>query len=581
MRNWWAVASLLILACCQSPADSVEARVDRNQLPAEPLQVDAQGRVGGTLRCALLGSPSTFNFALVQELRSVIVTGLTTGTLLEYHRLEKTVVPGVVKDWEISPDAHSIVLHLREGVRFSDGEPLTADDILFTFEKIYEPGSTNPLRDSLIVAGQPLRTRRLDDLTVEIRFAGPYAGIEYILTTVPVFPRHRLQEPGKKLEDYWGLDTPPSEMAGLGPFVVQEHRPGQETVFRYNPHYWRVDRKGVRLPYLDRIVIQYIEDRNAQLLRLQAGDLDLLLDSLRPEDYVQLRQASNVRAINAGPGSRLTFCWFNLSSGVNPETGRPYSAREKQSWFSNLSFRRAVDAAVSRHTIAENVFLGQAQPAFSLVPASIPNWYVPEIETTHDPQRARELLREAGFSWRTRGSREILVDPQGREVQFTLLTISESLWGKIAAIIQQDLEGLGMQIQIKQEELRAAISRIINSRDYDMALLSLDFPSEPVDHVSVLMSDSSMHFWNPKQSEPVTDWEREIDRLMMEQSATLDLEERVRLYTSVQRILAQNVPFIPLINRDILMAGSTRIQNLSPSDISPHAVWNIWEVWLQ
>ncbi len=573
---------LLFLALgCQTAAPLREARVDQNPIPAGALRVDTQGQPGGTLRGALLGSPSTFNFVMMQDLRSVMIIGLTTATLLEYDRLNKTVVAGMASRWEVAPDARSIVLHLREEVRFSDGVQFSADDVVFTFEKIYEKDSINPLKGSLRVGGEPLEVRRLGDYTVEVRSASPYAALEYILTTVPVLPRHLLNEPGKKLEDYWGLDTPPDEMAGLGPFVLQEHHPGRETVFRYNPHYWRVDRQGKRLPYLDKVVVQYIEDRNAQLLRIQSGELDLLWDSLRPEDFVQLQKAKNVRAINAGPASRLTFCWFNLNSGLNPETGKPYLSPEKLSWFSDLNFRRAVDAGVSRRTIAENGFLGQAQPAYSLVPASIPTWYAGDINSPYDPQKSRELLRSAGFSWKKVESREILIDSQGREVRFSLLTISESLWGKIAAIIQQDLEQLGMQVQVKQEELRAAISRIINSRDYDMALLSLDFPADPVDHVSVLLSESATHFWNPQQAKPATEWEAEIDRLMLQQITTLDLAERQRLYGSVQRILAENVPFIPLINRDVLIAASDRIHNLRPSSISPYAIWNVWELWVE
>lgn len=578
--KWTAWGLLGLLLSCGSSSPPTEVRIDDHPIPKGAVRVDTSGRVGGTLRTAMLGSPSTFNFVMVQDLRSITIARLMTSTLLEYDRLHKTVAPGIAGSWEISPDGRSIRLSLREGLRFSDGVPLSADDVVFTFEKIYEADSVNPLKDSLRAGGRPLTVRRLGEYGVEVISAVPYAALDYILTTVPVLPRHKFNDPERKVEDYWGLDVNPEEMAGLGPFVLQEHHPGRALVFRYNPHYWRVDRDGVRLPYLDQVVVQFIEDRNAQLLRLQSGELDLLLDSLRPEDYVQLKEARRVVAINAGPGSRLTFCWFNLSTGINSETGKPFISPRKQRWFSNISFRRAVEAAISREAIVENGFLGQAQPAYSLVPASIPTWYAAEITSTHDPKRARKLLGGAGFSWRTVDSREILVDSEGREVAFSLLTISESLWGKIAAIIQQDLARVGMQVQVKQEELRAAISRIVNSRDYDMALLSLDFPEDPVDHVSVLLSDSSMHFWNPNQTAPATDWEEEIDRLMREQASTLDLSERQQLYTRVQRILAREVPFIPLINRDILIAGRDRVQNLRPSSVSPYAVWNVWELWL-
>ncbi len=579
--GWLVIGLVAAAVACGTPVEVPTERVDAHPLPSGALRVDTEGRPGGTLRSALQGSPSTFNFTLVQDLRSLLLTKLFTATLMEYDGLAKTVVPGVVSRWEIAEDARSIVLHLRRGLHFSDGEPLTAADVVFSFEKIYEEGSVNGLKNNLLVDGKPLEVEQLDEHSVVVRYAAPFAAMDYLLTTVPVLPRHRFQDPGRKIEDYWGLDTPPQEMAGLGPFVLAEHAPGLRSTFRHNPHYWKVDADGVRLPYLDRLEVHYVEDRNAQLLRLQSGELDLLLDSLRPEDFVRLREADNVQAINAGPGSRLTLCWFNLSRGINPDTGKPYLDPVKLKWFSMLPFRQAVDAAVSRQTIAENVFLGQAQPAFSLVPVSIPAWHAPEIRSEYDPERARRLLREAGFSWRRKGSGEVLIDAQGVPVEFSLLTPSESLWGSIAAILQHDLEELGMQVRIRQEEFRSVVSAIGNSRDYEMALLSLDFPSEPVDHGSVLLSDGATHFWHPNQSRPATEWEAEIDRLMRLQTSTLDLEQRRRLYNSVLHLLADNVPFIPLINRDLLIAGSSRVRNLRPSNISPYALWNVWELWVE
>ena len=236
------LALILTLACalltfvgCGAVEEAQMPRRDGFSLPGDPLVVDTRGRFGGTLHYALPGEPTTFNFLAARESRSKLVTNLTTATLLDFDPVQQKVIAGICSGWTVSEDGRKVTLNLREGVRFSDGVPVTAADVLFTFVKIYEEGSRNVVRDSLLVSGRPLQVTSTDDFTVDLEFAETSAAAEYILTTVPVLPRHRFQEPGKKIEEYWNLETPPEEMAGLGPFVLQVRRPKAR-------HLQRVDR---------------------------------------------------------------------------------------------------------------------------------------------------------------------------------------------------------------------------------------------------------------------------------------------------------------------------------------------------
>lgn len=569
-------------AACSSGDPADRLREDRFPIPEDAQRVEVTGRYGGVLRYPLVGEPSTFNYLAARELRGRRLGYLTTGTLLEFDAGHQQVVSGLAKEWSVSPDGRSVRLQLREGIRFSDGEPMDASDVVFTFEKIYEEGSRNVLRDSLMFEGEPLQVAREGDFLVTVTFPRPYAAAEYILSTVPVFPAHRFVEAGKKVEEYWGLGTPPEEMAGLGPFVLEEHQPGQRSRFRYNPHYWKVDQQGRRLPYLDGFVAEYIEDRDSQLLRFQSSQLDLL-DEMRPEDFELLQEAGQgIEVQNVGPSSNLSFYWFNLNLQPNPETGKPYLAAEKRDWFSRREFRQGVSAAISRQAIVRNVYFGQATPAFSIVPPSIEGWYSQDLPRHDgDLDRARSLLRSAGFQWQREGAREILVDSRGRRVAFELLTRSEDVMGKMAAMIQQDLGQLGMEVAIRQEEFRAAISRIMGSRDYDSALMNLDFPIEPADYLNVLLSNRSMHIWSPLQGRPASPWEARIDELMMEQIRTLDLERRREMFRQVQQILAEQQPLIPLVNRDVLVAHRSSLRGLDPANVFPYALWNVWELWFE
>ena len=553
------------------------APANRPHRPPLPIPRDAQvletdGRVGGRLNYSLSGEPSSFNFATAQDTRTRLVTYLITGTLLEFDFEQQTVRPGVARKWSLSPDSRTIRVELREGLRFSDGRPVTAEDVIFTLDRLFQEGSQNTLGALLRIDEEALQYRRVDDSVVEITFPQKFAAAEYALTNIPVFPAHLMGDQDRKLENYWTLDVDPSSMAGLGPFMIAEHHPAQKTILHNNPHYWKVDKLGRRLPYLDEIVIHYIPLRDTQILRLEAGELDLLDTQVRPSDLTRL-EGKGFQLLDAGPSLQLKFLWFNQNPGA------PNLSPFKRQWFTSVDFRRAVSLAINRRAIVETVFQGRAEKAWSLVPSSIDTWHAPSVRKyLHDPVQARRLLMEAGFSWIEEGGRTRLVDVGRRPVQFEIFCRSDQQWGRIAAVIQQDLELLGMEVTLRQEEFRALRSRVMRSHDYEAAIMGIDFPYEPVEHQNVLLSSSPMHFWNPAQESAATAWEAEVDRLLLKQITTLELEERQLLFTQIQEILAQELPFLPLVHQNILVAASPALQGLRPVVLFPHTLWNGWEL---
>ena len=569
-----AAGMLLVLWALPGCSREPTKRPDRAPLPipagAQVLETD--GRVGGRLNYSLPGEPSSFNFAMVQDTRTRLVTYLITGTLLEFDFEQQTVGPGVARKWSLSPNSRTIRVELREGLRFSDGQPVTVEDVIFSLDRIFQDCSQNTLGALLRIGGEALQYRRVDDSIVEITFPRKFAAAEYALTNIPVFPAHLMSSQDRKLENYWTLDVDPSSMAGLGPFMIVEHHPAQKTILRNNPHYWKVDRLGQRLPYLDEIVIHYIPQRDTQILRLEAGELDLLDAQVRPSDLTRL-EGKGFQLLDAGPSLQLKFLWFNQ----NPRT--PNLSPFKRQWFASADFRRAVSLAISRRAIVETVFQGRAEEAWSLMPSSIRIWHAPSVRKyPYDPVQARRLLMKAGFSWIEEGGGTRLVDAQGRPVQFEIFCPSDQQWGRIAAVIQQDLELLGMEVAVRQEELRALRSRVMGSYDYEAAIMGIDFPYEPVEHQNVLFSSSSMHFWNPAQESAATEWEAEVDRLLLKQITTLELEERRLLFREIQEILAEELPFLPLVNPNTLVAASPAIQGLRPVALFPHTLWNSWEL---
>ncbi|MFZ0427694.1 MAG: ABC transporter substrate-binding protein [Acidobacteriota bacterium] len=563
-----------LLAGCATETARDTTRHGLRFPPPGAERVDSHGQTGGELHYALVGEPDTFNILAAQDSRSRLIALLTTGTLLEFDPVLQQVAGGAVSSFQFEEAGSAVRMHLRKGLKFSDGSPVTTADVAFTLDRIFDPDSRNALKDSLQVDGEALRLEVVSEDEFVLRAARPYAALEYLLSIVPVLPRHLLEgEPERPIEQAWTLATPPSEMAGLGPFTIARHEPGLSTTLERNPYYWKTDVDDVQLPYLDRIVFEYVSDRSARVLKLSSGDLDLS-DDLRPEDFALLRGSGRLVAEDFGASNSLLFLWFNL----NQPDGKRRTA--EHAWFSQRAFRQAVNSAVNRQAIADTVYSGHASAAFSFVSPANRAWHVdPPAPSGDRLENARQLLRGAGFRWSRDGSETRLFDPTGRPVEFELLTSSDDLMGRAAAMLQQDLAGLGLRVNIRQEDARSVRSRIVNSRDYAAALMNLDFPLEPLDMTNVLASSGGLHVWKPPGGGNPEDWELEVDRLMADLATTLDHEARFELFKKVQLIMARECPLIPLVNRDVLVARSAKLQNLDVARVFPYAWGRIWKVY--
>ena len=175
----------------------------------------------------------------------------------------------MAKSWTVSRDGREYVLQLRRGLLFSDGHPMDADDVVFTFRVYLDEAVHSPQRDLLIVGGQPIGVEKMDSTHVRFRLAQPYAAAERIFDSVDILPRHLLEKAWHdgKLGEAWTLNTPPDLIAGLGPFRLKEYVPGEKMVLERNKYYWKMDQKGNRLPYLDQIEFRFVPAEDAQVTR--------------------------------------------------------------------------------------------------------------------------------------------------------------------------------------------------------------------------------------------------------------------------------------------------------------------------
>jgi len=199
-------------------------------------------------------------------------------------------------------------------------------------------------------------------------------------------------------------------------------------------------------------------------------------------------------------------------------------------------------------------------------------------------ERARSLLKDAGFSWMNGPNGESeLVDSDGKHVEFSVLTSSSNAdRTKMATLIQEDLKQLGMHVQVVPLELRSLIDRVTQTKEYDACVLGIaSFDADPNSDINVWLSSGGMHLWNPSQAHPATTWETEIDNLMEEQLAAPNYEQRKKRYDRVQQILDENQPMIFLASPDILVGAKNVIGNFHPAVLEPYALWNVEQLYFR
>jgi peptide/nickel transport system substrate-binding protein len=543
------------------------------------------GKQGGRLVVSLRAEPKTLNPLTAADAPSrEVILGAMQADLIHINRVTQLTEPALVNSWKVSADGLRYTLTLRKGLRFSDGQPVDADDVLFTFQVCLDEKVHATQRDLLIVGGKPIAVRKVDAQTVVFQLAKSYGARERLFDGLAILPRHLLEKPYNegKLAQAWALATPPNQWAGLGPFRLKEYIAGQKLVLERNPYYWKQDSKGKRLPYLDELVFLFVPNADAQVFRFQSGETDLI-SRLGAENFSVLsRQQSGYTMSDAGPGLEYNFLFFNLSEPG--EKTSPDLAR-KMKWFRETKFRQAISSAIDRDAIVRLVFQGRGAALWGPVTPGNRRWANSAIpHPARSAEKARALLKEAGFTWITGPNGEpALVDADAKPVEFSILTSSTNAdRNKMATLIQDDLKQLGMRVQIVPTEFRSLIDRVTQTKEYEACILGLvSFDADPTADSNVWLSSGGTHLWNPSQAHPATAWEAEIDKLMEQQLAGPNYEQRKKWFDRVQELLAENQPMIFLASPDILVGAKNSIGNFHPAVLEPYVLWNVEQLYFR
>ncbi|MGF1490254.1 MAG: ABC transporter substrate-binding protein [Prochloraceae cyanobacterium] len=575
LATFLAIASTVSLSAC-NPSKMVS---QENRVP--------------NLVQATLSDPETFNPITFTTAGTRSILDLTFADLTSENPFTGEIVPDLAKSWEISQNGLRIVFTLREGLKWSDGKPLTADDVVFTYnELIFNEEIPTSSRDVYKIgqSRQLPKVRKIDDLRVEFTLPEPFAPFLGNTTSQHILPAHILRstlqqrdEQGRlKFLSTWGINTPVEEIVASGPYKLKEYVPSQRIVFEKNPNYWQKDEAGNQLPYIDRIVWGIVESQPTALIQFRSGSVDAL--GVTPQYFALLKQEAergDFTIYNGGPVYGTMFFFFNLNQGSRE--GKPLVDPIKSRWFNNVKFRQAVAYAVDRQRMVNNIYRGLGQLQNSSVSFQSP-FYNENIKVyDYNPEKAKQLLLEAGFRYNDAGE---LLDDRGNRVTFVLNTNAGNVTREaIGTQIAQDLAKIGIKVDFVPVAWNTLIDRLSNSLEYESALLSFTGSNEPNDGANLWSVDGNLHMFNqkpgpgqdPLQGRVVADWEREIEDLFIQGAQELDFEKRKAIYDRAQEIVAEQLPFIYLMLPLSLAAVRNNIQTVEHSAYMG-AFWNIEEL---
>ncbi len=504
---------------------------------------------GGQLRFCLHNEPKTFNPLQVDDDAAASIRYLTGGVLIRLNRQTQQLEPELAESWKISKDGREISFKLRSGIVFSDGTPFTAEDVAYTMQELMDPALHSPTGDSFRSGTGKVEARVISPTQISIRFPAEVAGLDRMFDQVAILSQN----------------SPKKEMAVLGPFMVADYKPGASVLLQRNPNYWKKDEQGRRLPYLDSILLNIQPDRDVEMLQFKRGELDLI-NTLDSEYFDKLAATSPQVVHDAGPSLDSEQLWFN-------EVSRAPIAAYKKDWFRSAEFRRAISEAINREDLSRIVYRGHAQPAMGPFSPANKFWFNATLKPpVYSPDEALKALAAEGF----RLENGALKDKSGNIVEFSIITnAGNKARERMAVLIQDDLQKIGIHVNVVTLDFPSLIERMTQSFDYDAVILGLtNVDLDPNEEMNVWLSSSGNHQWNPQQKTPETVWEAEIDRLMRVQASSNDPKKRKAAFDRVQEIVVEEQPFIFLINKNALSAVSVRVHGAAPVILSPQTFWN-------
>jgi len=539
------------------------------------------GQTNNQIVTSVIGDPKTFNALLSKE--SPNIFGLTYEGLVSKNSITGKTEPRLAKSWEISDNGLEILFTLRDNLKWSDGQPLTVDDVVFTYNNlVFNEEIPSNVRDYFRIGkeGKFPIVQKVNEQQVKFTISEPFAPF-LDSTQQAILPKHILEKTlvkdskGKlKFLSTWGIDTPPDQLVVNGAYKLESYSTGQRVIYQKNPYYWQKDQQGNQLPYIDRIIWQIVENTETSLLQFRSGSLDGI--GITPEYFSLLKKESqrgNFTIYNGGPAYGTQYISFNLNTGKRE--GKPLVEPYKSRWFNNVNFRKAVAYGIDRQRMINNIFRGLGSPQISPVSVQSPFFNNNLKDYEYNPEKAKQLLLKSGFSYTQIGQ---LIDDQSNEVSFNLITnAGNRIREAMGSQIKEDLSKIGIKVNFTPIDFNLLVEKLDNSLDWDCILLGLTGDNEP-HSPNIWFTDGELHMFNQRKKDlsdrQIADWEKAIEKLQIEGARELNQTKRKEIYDQFQEIVNEQLPFIYLVNPYSLYAARNKIEGIQFSALEG-AFWNI------
>ncbi|MDQ4027299.1 MAG: ABC transporter substrate-binding protein, partial [Actinomycetota bacterium] len=470
--------------------------------------------------------------------------------LIQFSQEDLSPVPGIAESWEASEDGLTWTYHLNPDATWSDGEPVTSEDVKYTYERIQEEEQGTYID----YVRQIDRIETPDDQTVVLHTKKP--SVQMLSIWVPILPKHIWEEvPADESKTFKNEPA-----VGSGPFQAQEWRRGQFVRLVKNPNYFRGE------PAVDEIVIQFYDNPDTMVQALKQGEVDFI-DSIPTRLFQSLEGEPQIETLSSSDAG-FTELGFNLYE-PNPQVIEEFDAPETSTGHPALldvRVRQAINWAIDEQELTDKVLLGEGQVGSTLVPPPLAKYHL-ELEESEvmgfDIARAQELLAEAG--WEDTDGNGV-VDKDGEDLELRLYVRSESTDTiKAGTFISDWLEQAGIRVDTKAVSDNT-LTDDIYAADYDMFIWGWGSDPDPDFILSVLTCGQFM-FWSD------TFWcDEEYSRLYEEQKTQLDLNERAETIHEMQRIAYEESPYVIFFYDNALEAHRTDTftgWTRQPEDLGP------------
>ncbi|NMB02831.1 MAG: ABC transporter substrate-binding protein [Firmicutes bacterium] len=554
------------------------------QLPSNPAVVDPAlfeeiGTPGGELVLGLSTSPRSFNFYGIIDNAAYTILYNILDPLVAENPATGEIIPALAERWEVDESGTEVTFYLRD-VKWSDGTPFTADDVVFTMKHVVmNPNAEGNSVDRFTLGGKPVQWEKIDDMTVKAILPSPYGAFTRSLSHALMVPKHKYEpfiaalnegvEPGT-INQAWTTDTPVKDIVGTGTFVLSEYIVDQKVTLTKNPYSWRVDPAGNQLPYVDRLVYLVVQDPEVMLAQFRSGEIHRV--TITGQNYPALKReelaGANYRVLTGSP--------------VSPTPSPPHLAfnwdvadEELREIFRNDKFRQAMEYTIDRYRIIEDVYNTLAIiPGVPVLPANTA-FYNPAIEDImrhYDIEKAKQLLDEVGITDRNGdGIREL---PSGRPFELTLTTaVNVQAHNDIAVILKNEWDELGIPTHL-QLISSALVGERRTAGEFEAIIEAFGNQPDPQLRKAIWQPGRALYYWHRStmddKQEPVLaameDWELRVFELFELGEVEMDAAQRKAYYDEWQAIYAEKVPVIYIAKGMELTAVSNNVGNVFLKD---------------